>query len=137
MSDREVEVLVQIGGEDVPAGRLWVHRRRGVESQTFSYLREYLSRGDAYELDPALPLVEGPQQTAAGRAIFAAFADSSPDRWGRKLIRRAERRRAELGVPCPQGLSAATFSLARTSFLFADGRKLSTTLEGSCKARGS
>ena len=95
MADREVEVLVQIAGEDVPAGRLWGHRRRRVESQTFSYSREYLAREDAYELDPALPLVEGPQQTPAGRAIFAALSDSSPDRWGRKLIKRAERRRAE------------------------------------------
>lgn len=95
MADREVEVLVQIAAEDVLAGRLWGHRRRGVESQTFSYSREYLAREDAYELDPALPLVEGPQQTPAGRPIFAALSDSSPDRWGRKLIKRAERRRAE------------------------------------------
>lgn len=95
MAGREVDVLVQIGGEDVPAGRLWAHRRRGVESQTFRYSRDYLARSGAYELDPALPLVEGSQQTAAGRSIFGAFADGSPDRWGRRLIRRAERRRAE------------------------------------------
>ncbi len=95
MADREVEVVVQIGGEDVPAGRLWGHRRRGVESQTFSYSREYLAREGAYELDPALPLLEGPQQTPEGRLIFNAFSDSSPDRWGRRLIKRAERRRAE------------------------------------------
>jgi serine/threonine-protein kinase HipA len=94
MADREVEVLVQVGGEDLPAGRLWGHRRRGVESQTFGYSREYLARAGAYELDPALPLVEGPQQTPAGRPIFGAFSDSSPDRWGRKLIKRGERRRA-------------------------------------------
>lgn len=95
MAEREIEVVVQVGGEDVPAGRLWAHRRRGAESQTFAYLRTYLARDDAYALDPALPLVEGPQQTADGRWIFAAFSDSSPDRWGRKLIRRSERRRAE------------------------------------------
>jgi serine/threonine-protein kinase HipA len=95
MADREVEVVVQIGGEDVPAGRLWGHRRRGVESQTFSYSREYLTRDGAYELDPVLPLLEGPQQTPEGRLIFNAFSDCSPDRWGRKLIKRAERRRAE------------------------------------------
>ena len=95
MADREVEVFVQISGEDLLAGRLWGHRRRGIESQTFGYLREYLARDGAYELDPALPLVEGPQQTPAGRQIFGAFSDCSPDRWGRKLIKRGERRRAE------------------------------------------
>jgi hypothetical protein len=44
MADREVEVVVQIGGEDVLAGRLWAHRRRTVESATFSYAPEYLTR---------------------------------------------------------------------------------------------
>ena len=29
-----------------------------------------------------------------GRALFGAFGDSSPDRWGRTLIQRAERARA-------------------------------------------
>lgn len=95
MADREVDVFVQIGGEEVAAGRLWAHRGRGIESQTFSYGRDYLAREAAYELDPALPLVEGPQQTPEGRPIFAAFSDCSPDRWGRKLIKRGERRRAE------------------------------------------
>jgi serine/threonine-protein kinase HipA len=90
----EVDVIVQIAGEDVLAGRLWFHRRRGRESATFAYAADYLAREDAYELDPGLPLVAGPQQTAVGRAIFGAFADCAPDRWGRRLIQRTERRRA-------------------------------------------
>jgi serine/threonine-protein kinase HipA len=94
MADAEVEVLVQIGGEDVLAGRLWSHRRRGTESATFSYTDEYLARHDAYELDPGLPLSAGQQQTRAGQAMFGALSDCAPDRWGRRLIVRAERRRA-------------------------------------------
>lgn len=93
MAEREIEVVVQIGGEDVVAGRLWSHRRRGVESQTFAYGAPYLSRDGAYALDPGLPLVSGQQQTAAGRAMFGAFSDTAPDRWGRRLIARAEQRR--------------------------------------------
>jgi serine/threonine-protein kinase HipA len=89
----ETEVLVQIAGADVLAGRLWSHRRRGTESATFSYATEYLTHLNAYELDPALPLVTGQQQTPAGRPIFGAFSDCAPDRWGRKLIHRAERQR--------------------------------------------
>lgn len=87
----EVDVIVQIGGEDVLAGRFWSHRRRGRESATFSYSTDYLARGDAYELDPMLPLLAGSQQTAASRRIFGAFSDCSPDRWGRRLIQRSER----------------------------------------------
>ena len=93
MAEREVEVFVSFADADVLAGRLWCHRRRGTESQTFRYDTGYLGRAGAYELDPLLPLVEGSQQTPANREIFGAFSDSAPDRWGRRLIGRAERRR--------------------------------------------
>lgn len=88
-----MEVVVRIGDEDVPAGRLWSHRRRGSESATFAYATAYLARPDAYALDPMLPLSSGQQQTPVGRAIFGAFSDCAPDRWGRRLIQRAERQR--------------------------------------------
>lgn len=91
----EIEVFVRVEREDVLAGRLWSHRRRGAESATFAYAPEYLSRPDVYELDPALPLVAGQQQTPVGRPMFAAFTDCAPDRWGRRLIARAEQRRAQ------------------------------------------
>jgi serine/threonine-protein kinase HipA len=94
MTDPAIEVVVQIGGEDVPAGRLWAHRRN-VESATFAYEDAYLARADAYELDPTLPLAAGQQQTPAGQAIFGAFSDCAPDRWGRRLIKRAERQRVD------------------------------------------
>jgi len=90
-----VDVFVQIAGQDVLAGQLWSHRRRGSESATFRYSSEYLVRADAYQLDPALGLFEGAQQTAQGQKLFGAFADCAPDRWGRRLVERAERHRAE------------------------------------------
>ena len=94
MAETAVEVVVQLGAEAAVAGRLWSHRRRGTESATFSYAPEYLVRADAYEIDPALPLSVGQQQTPAGRAIFGAFSDCAPDRWGRRLIQRDEQQRA-------------------------------------------
>lgn len=90
----DVEVIAQIAGEDVLAGHLWSHRRHGRESAAFSYSPDYLARGDAYELDPLLPLLAGPQQTPDGPPIFGAFSDCAPDRWGRRLINRTERQRA-------------------------------------------
>jgi serine/threonine-protein kinase HipA len=94
MTDRRVQVFVQIDGSDLLAGELWSHRRRNRESATFSYAPEYLGHPAAFELDPFLPLRDGLQQTPAGHEIFGAFADCAPDRWGRKLIGRAERRHA-------------------------------------------
>lgn len=92
MAPREIEVFVQLAGEDVLAGRLWPHRRHRTESQTFAYAPSYLERSDAYALDPALPLVSGQIQTPVGHEMFGSFSDCAPDRWGRMLIHRRARR---------------------------------------------
>jgi serine/threonine-protein kinase HipA len=86
-----VDVHVRLGSEDVLAGTLYSHRRRGAESATFSYVPEYLGRRDAYALDPELPLASGPRQTRVSSPMFGAFADCAPDRWGRTLVRRREK----------------------------------------------
>lgn len=94
MAERPTQVVVAIDGEDVVAGLLFSHRRGGRESASFSYVPAYLARPDAYALDPSLPLVQGGLQTPVGLSMFRAFADAAPDRWGRNLIMREERRRA-------------------------------------------
>jgi len=93
VADAVADVVVQIADEELLAGRLWSHRRRNTESGTFAYDVGYLASPIAYELDPALPMVAGQQQTPTGRAIFGAFSDCTPDRWGRRLINRAEEHR--------------------------------------------
>jgi len=90
-----VDVIVEIGHSPVMAGRLWTHRRGTSESATFGYSTDYLALADAYALDPLLPLAQGQFQTPVGRSMFGAFTDCAPDRWGRTLINRAERNRAE------------------------------------------
>jgi len=100
-----VEVHVALGGKNLMAGRMYSHRRRGSESASFVYDDRYLAHPDAYSLDPALPLVTGTLQTPAGRALFGAFADSSPDRWGRTLIQRTERARAKAEATIPRSMS--------------------------------
>ena len=87
----DIEVFVATGERNLLAGRMYSHRHRGAESASFVYDDRYLADPEAYALDPALPLVTGALQTPIGRALFGAFADSLPDRWGRTLIQRAER----------------------------------------------
>lgn len=100
MADTIVDVVVQIAGEDLPAGRLWAHSHGRGDSATFAYLPEYLAHEGGYELDPRLAEHTGQQQTAEGQALFGAFSDAAPDGWGRRLIRRNEIHRAEQhGVP--------------------------------------
>jgi serine/threonine-protein kinase HipA len=104
---REVAVYVAIGERNLLAGRLYPHSRRGVESAGFSYDDRYLADPDSYALDPALPLVTGSLQTPVGRALFGAFTDCAPDRWGRTLIARTETARASLAGTAPRSLSEA------------------------------
>jgi serine/threonine-protein kinase HipA len=95
MTEQRVEVVVQIAGEDVPAGALWAHVRGAAGSATFAYFPEYLTRSDSYQLDPLLDEHAAQQQTPREQALFGAFSDAAPDGWGRRLVRRNELRRAE------------------------------------------
>jgi serine/threonine-protein kinase HipA len=111
MAEQPIRVSVQIAGEDIAAGQLWTHRRANSESATFSYLPEFVARADAYELDPTLPLHEGPQHTAVGQAVFGAFTDCAPDGWGRRLLVRAEQHRARDKATAPRGLAEIDYLL--------------------------
>jgi serine/threonine-protein kinase HipA len=93
--DKEIFVYIDLDDETYLVGQLWPRVRNGRESATFEYAREWLENPNKFALEPALMLVGGAQHTPAKKAIFGALGDSAPDRWGRVLLRRAERRRAE------------------------------------------
>ena len=103
----DIEVYVAVGERNVLAGRLYPHSRRGTESASFVYNDRYLADPGAYALDPGLPPVTGTLQTPVGRALFGAFADSLPDRWGRTLIQRTEQARAKASASAPRSMSEA------------------------------
>lgn len=107
-----VDVYVSVGKRDLFAGRLYPQHRRGVESASFIYNDGYLADPDAYALDPSLPLVTGSLQTPVGRALFGAFSDCAPDRWGRTLLARREAARAKDAGTAPRSLSEADVLLA-------------------------
>ncbi len=63
-------------------------------------------------LDPDLGVFPGRQFPKAGRAIFGAFKDSSPDRWGETLIRRRFDREKRAGlVPANARLAESDYLL--------------------------
>lgn len=94
MSERNLLVYVDIDGTPHFVGRLWARSRKGKESATFEYDTAWLSNPLRFALEPALTLGKGPHHTTADRQIFGAIGDSAPDRWGRVLIQREERRKA-------------------------------------------
>ncbi len=111
MSDRELLVYVDLAGFAHFVGPLWARRARNRESATFEYDADWLASPARFALEPALMLGGGPQHTVQGRALFGAFGDSAPDRWGRNLIQRDERRRARAEGRAPRSLGEVDFLL--------------------------
>jgi len=107
------EILVHIDTQDSPrlVGRLWTHLRRGRESASFEYDPAWLDNPERFALEPALSLDPGPFHTPSDKPLFGAIGDSAPDRWGRVLMRRAERRRAEDEKETPRTLREIDYLL--------------------------
>lgn len=105
--DREIFVHVDLESKPVLVGRLWTRVRGRHESATFEYDKQWLQNPYRFSLEPALTLGPGPFHTAADRALFGAIGDSSPDRWGRALMARAERKAAEKERRAPRTLREA------------------------------
>ena len=81
--------------EPLLAGCLYIIPIRGGESCAFEYEETWLKRmSPAISLDPELMPYPG-RQYPAGKTMFGVFADASPDRWGRVLMNKRERIRAE------------------------------------------
>ena len=94
--EEHVYVYVDLEGKAVLVGELWTRTRRaGDESASFSYDQDWLTNPARFSLEPALLLTSGAHHTPAGKALFGAIGDSAPDRWGRTLMARAERRAAD------------------------------------------
>lgn len=109
--DREVLVYVDLQGKPSLVGRLWAHVRGGRESATFEYEPGWLNHPERFALEPALPLGPGPFHTVPGGSLFGPIGDSAPDRWGRALMRRAERRRARQAGETPRTLHELDYLL--------------------------
>jgi serine/threonine-protein kinase HipA len=93
--DKEVLVYLDLQGTAHLVGRLWARMRKDRESATFESDQSWLAHPERFSLEPALKLGPGPFHTPSDQPLFGAIGDSAPDRWGRVLMRRAERRRAE------------------------------------------
>ncbi len=112
--DTAVLVYIELEREPVLVGRLWARMRKGRDSASFEYDDSWLQRADRFALEPALQLGPGPFHTPAGRPIFGAIGaigDSAPDRWGRVLMRRGERRRAQRAGETPRTLREIDYLL--------------------------
>jgi serine/threonine-protein kinase HipA len=93
MSD--IEVHIDFAPRPKRVGTLHRHARRGGEAISFEYHPAWLEDAARFSLEPALSLGRGAFVPADGSPIFGSIGDSAPDTWGRRLMQRAERRRAD------------------------------------------
>jgi serine/threonine-protein kinase HipA len=113
-------IKVFLGDEPKGAGILHYDAVGSRERSAFAYTETWLGAADRFALEPALPLVAGPQfhrKLPHGSVFHGAFADTEPDGWARRVILRdhAKRRQAARRAgkePEPVQLQAIDFLLA-------------------------
>jgi serine/threonine-protein kinase HipA len=76
--------------EPVLMGELKAEFARGKEIFSFSYAKDWLKSSLSQILDPELLFYSGSQYAGDEKSNFGVFLDSSPDRWGRILMKRRE-----------------------------------------------
>jgi len=122
-------------------GILFSERLRGNEVYSFEYEEDWLKNGPSQLLDPNLHLYSGLHYLGEEQKNFGVFLDSSPDRWGRVLMRRREaamartEQRAEqnlyetdylLGVFDGQRMGGLRFKLEQDGPFLNDNRKMAS-----------
>lgn len=89
---RSISVYADWIGMEEPLiiGVLHSDRLKGKEMFSFEYEEDWLQNGPSQILDPSLQLYTGLHFLKEEQVNFGMFLDSSPDRWGRILMRRRE-----------------------------------------------
>jgi serine/threonine-protein kinase HipA len=101
-SSAEIAVYADWDGLPDPLRLGFLYSRRGATREIFEFAfdKPVLNHPDliGLQLDPRLGLFDGHQHPAQGFETFGVFSDSSPDRWGRLLMRRRLEREQRAGA---------------------------------------
>lgn len=110
-------------------GTMYVSQTRGKEFYSFEYNENWLEHKKML-LDPDLQLYKGRQYITDDKNIFGVFADSCPDRWGRRLMKRKEEIRAKREGVKPEKLLESDYLLGVYDEARMGGLRFKTELEG-------
>ena len=110
-------------------GTMYVSQTRGKEFYSFEYNENWLENKKML-LDPDLQLYRGRQYITDDKNIFGVFADSCPDRWGRRLMKRREEIRAKREGVKPEKLLESDYLLGVYDEARMGGLRFKTELEG-------
>lgn len=130
--DREKKIYVFADFEPYDnelIGTIYVSQTRGKEFYSFEYCQKWLDMGNII-LDPDLQLYKGRQYITDDKKIFDIFADSCPDRWGRRLMKRREELRAKRNDEKPKKLLESDFLLGVYDEARMGGLRFKTDIDG-------
>lgn len=111
MSEKEVFVYLNIDGSEHPVGTLRFEQANGKELCSFEFCDSWLRTHPDFFLDPDLHPFPGRQYPPSDKPIFGVFADSSPDRWGQRLMQRREALQAAAEDRKPNRLLSSDYLL--------------------------
>lgn len=110
-------------------GIIYVSQTRGKEFCSFEYDDQWLEKQNMV-LDPDLQLYKGRQYINDDKNIFGMFADSCPDRWGQRLMKRREEIRARKAEEKPRKLLQSDYLLGVYDAARMGGLRFKTDLQG-------
>lgn len=110
-------------------GTIYVSQTRGKEFYSFEYDEQWLEKQNMV-LDPDLQLYKGRQYINDDKNIFGMFADSCPDRWGQRLMKRREEIRARKAEEKPRKLLQSDYLLGVYDAARMGGLRFKTDLQG-------
>ncbi|ASR50282.1 type II toxin-antitoxin system HipA family toxin [Blastomonas fulva] len=106
----DVEVHIALAQSTRRVGTLYAPGRGGDRAPVvFEYHPDWLGDVEAFSLEPALQLGRGAYAPPAG--LYGSIGDSAPDTWGRRLMQRAERKRADREGRNPRTLTELDYLL--------------------------
>src|SRR5689334_2025514 len=111
MTRRTVVVHCDVDGSPRVVGRLTTEARDERESAELELDGTWLKTSHHRMLEPMLRCLPGPHLAGHTMPLFGAIGDSAPDRWGRTLMRRGERKRAWREKRAPRVLTEIDFLL--------------------------
>lgn len=118
------------GDTPVHMGNLYVEVIKGGESYSFEYTEEWLKQNNGNaSIDPDLFPFVG-RQFPNGNSIFGVFSDASPDRWGRVLMNKKERKLADCEKRKPRKLLESDYLLGVYDETRMGGIRFKTDLDG-------
>ncbi len=106
-----VEVHIDWQGKLICLGTMRRTPGAGREAVSFEYSVEWTASRENFPLEPALPIGPGVFYPPHGKEMFGTIGDSAPDSWGRSLMRRRERRQAEVEGRRPKTLQEMDYLL--------------------------